>query len=280
MDGAGDVYVADTFNDTVRELTQAGGNWTVSTIAGMAGMVGSADGLGSSARFYNPCGVAVDSSNNVFVADTGNETIRGPVPVIIVGPQSQFTSAGSTVVFNVAAAGPPPLNFQWLKNGTNLVDGGNISGSTTSNLTLRAVTTNDIASYTVIVSDRYGSAASSAANLTMLLPGAHVGYYTDGNPSDTGPVAPFQRVGLVPLQIADISTFDLSSINILFIDEPSNGTLTPVLQNRLGDIQSWVKAGGCLIVHDRSIGDSGSPDPFLLGLPAADWSDLPQMTWT
>ena len=72
VDRAGDVYVADTFNDTIRELTQAGGNWTVSTIAGLAGVVGSANGLGTSARFYNPCGVAVDSSNNVFVADTGN----------------------------------------------------------------------------------------------------------------------------------------------------------------------------------------------------------------
>ena len=49
--------------------------YTFTTLAGSAGY-GSADGMGSAARFYSPSGVAVDSAGNVYVADSGNNTIR------------------------------------------------------------------------------------------------------------------------------------------------------------------------------------------------------------
>jgi sugar lactone lactonase YvrE len=72
-DSAGNVYVADTYNYTIRKITLAG---VVTTLAGLAGTIGSADGTGSAARFYYPGGVATDSSGNVYVADTYNHTIR------------------------------------------------------------------------------------------------------------------------------------------------------------------------------------------------------------
>ena len=68
VDGAGNVYVADTDNNTIRKITPAG---VVSTLAGLAGSFGSADGTGSGARFYDPSSVAVDSAGNVYVADSG-----------------------------------------------------------------------------------------------------------------------------------------------------------------------------------------------------------------
>ena len=52
----------------------------VSTLAGSAGVSGSADGTDSAARFNQPQGVAVDSAGNVYVADTGNQTIRKITP--------------------------------------------------------------------------------------------------------------------------------------------------------------------------------------------------------
>jgi streptogramin lyase len=73
VDSAGNVYVADYDNHTIRKVTPAG---EVSTLAGLAGSKGSADGLGSAARFNAPRGVAVDSVGNVYVADSLNFTIR------------------------------------------------------------------------------------------------------------------------------------------------------------------------------------------------------------
>ena len=73
VDSAGDVYVADTYNHTVRKVTTAG---VVTTLAGSAGVIGDADGIGSAARFNFPYGVAVDGVGNVFVADNANGTVR------------------------------------------------------------------------------------------------------------------------------------------------------------------------------------------------------------
>ncbi|HXC35790.1 MAG TPA: protein kinase, partial [Candidatus Acidoferrales bacterium] len=73
VDTAGDVYVADMSNDTIRRITPDG---RVHTLAGQAGMSGNTDGWGNSARFNNPFGVAVDSAGNVYVSDTANNVIR------------------------------------------------------------------------------------------------------------------------------------------------------------------------------------------------------------
>jgi sugar lactone lactonase YvrE len=73
VDASGTVFVADTGNHTIRKITAAG---VVSTFAGAAGASGTADGSGAAARFNRPAGVAVNASGTVFVADTGNHTIR------------------------------------------------------------------------------------------------------------------------------------------------------------------------------------------------------------
>ncbi len=90
VDGSGNVYVADTENSTIRKITPAG---VVTTLAGSAGNPGSSDGSGSAARFRVPIGVAVDSSGNVYVSDSGNYTIRRITPAGMV-----TTLAGSAGV--------------------------------------------------------------------------------------------------------------------------------------------------------------------------------------
>ncbi|HNX76020.1 MAG TPA: hypothetical protein PLM07_05825, partial [Candidatus Rifleibacterium sp.] len=77
VDASGNLYVADTNNHTIRKITPGG---VVSTLAGLSGNSGSADDNGSGARFNSPSGVAVDINGFVFVADTGNHTIRKIAP--------------------------------------------------------------------------------------------------------------------------------------------------------------------------------------------------------
>src|SRR5207237_472071 len=73
VDSTGNVYVADSGNHFIRKITSAG---VVSPFAGSPFGVGSTDGPALSAKFLLPSGVAVDTAGNVYVADTGNHTIR------------------------------------------------------------------------------------------------------------------------------------------------------------------------------------------------------------
>jgi hypothetical protein len=76
LDSAGNLYVADTYNNTIRKMTGEGTNWVVATIAGLAGSFGSADGTNGDARFNVPTAMALDSADNLYVSDTLNNLIR------------------------------------------------------------------------------------------------------------------------------------------------------------------------------------------------------------
>ena len=103
VDAAGTVYVADQSNHTIRRITAAG---VVSTLAGLAGSQGSADGTGAAARFYYPGGVAVDAAGTVYVADQNNHTVRritaaGAVSTLagLAGSQGSADGTGAAARF-------------------------------------------------------------------------------------------------------------------------------------------------------------------------------------
>ena len=77
LDGAGNVYVADWGNDTIRKITPDG---VVTTLAGSAGNPGSIDATGSAARLNNPGDVALDASGNIYDTDWRNNTVRKITP--------------------------------------------------------------------------------------------------------------------------------------------------------------------------------------------------------
>ena len=115
----------------------------------------------------------------------GGGSARGTVfrlllsPFITIQPENQTNTAGATALFITSATGLNPMAYQWQKNGTNLVDGVNISGSTTSTLTIADISDNDAANYSVIVSNFYGSVKSSSAKLNVIDPPVITGQPTN-----------------------------------------------------------------------------------------------------
>ena len=77
VDRANNLYVTEDGNKTVRKITPAG---VVSTLAGLAGVSGTADGAGSTARFDSPTGIVLDNTGNIFVTDKDVHTIRKITP--------------------------------------------------------------------------------------------------------------------------------------------------------------------------------------------------------
>jgi sugar lactone lactonase YvrE len=131
VDGAGNVYVADSVNNTIRKITPAG---VVNTLAGMAGMPGAVDGPGTTARFRSPAGIAVDGSGNLYVADTGNHTIRKITPAGVVGPLAGLAGMfGPTDGTGTAARFNSP-------HGVAVDGSGNVYVADTSNSTIRKIT--------------------------------------------------------------------------------------------------------------------------------------------
>ncbi len=111
VDSAGNLYVADEYNDTIRKMTPMGTNWVVTTLAGTPGITGSADGTNGVAQFAGPEGVAVDGAGNVYVADTDNHVIRKVTPAGMVttlaglaGSPGSTDGTGSNALFNIPTA--------------------------------------------------------------------------------------------------------------------------------------------------------------------------------
>jgi serine/threonine protein kinase/streptogramin lyase len=77
VDQQGNLFIADTGNNTIRRI---GPDGLVTTLAGRAGKPAETDGLGADARFLAPLGVAVDGSDNVYVAEFATDTIRKITP--------------------------------------------------------------------------------------------------------------------------------------------------------------------------------------------------------
>jgi sugar lactone lactonase YvrE len=132
VDAAGLVYVADTGNHIVRTITSDG---VVNAFAGTAGVSGSTDGTGAAARFSSPSGVAVDSVGNVYVADTGNHTIRRITPT---GVTTTFSgSAGVSGSANGVGSAARFLS----PSGVAVDDAGIVYVADTGNHTIRAIAT-------------------------------------------------------------------------------------------------------------------------------------------
>jgi hypothetical protein len=93
---------------------------------------------------------------------------------------------------------------------------------------------------------------NSVAERTAHAAGNNVGYYEMGSGGGVAnQVPPITTAGETPILLGGLADFDLAGIDILFINNPSNGDYDAEFLNNVDAIAAWVEAGGKLVFHDR-----------------------------
>jgi hypothetical protein len=193
-------------------------------------------------------------------------TIDG-APVVVVEPSSATNLAGTVATFSVQASGAMPLVYQWLKNGFNLADGNNISGSATDQLTLEGVSAADVGTYSVVVSNSSGSATSSGASLAVVNSSPYLSVLWHIGPGDAQPWMNISGATSVPNQrtiaynalsnhLYVVSRSSNTTSNyVIYVLNATNGAFLYTL--RTNGIQCNVGKGGIGLVG-ISVADDGA----------------------
>ena len=138
LDSSGNAIIADLGNQRIRKVSPGG---VVTTLAG-SGTGGFADGTGTGASFYDPTGVAVDSRDNVYVADYSNFIIRKVTPGGVV-----TVLAGTLVGYGCCFADGAGMDAQfWYPNGVAVDSNDNVIVADRFNNRIRKVTPGGVVS--------------------------------------------------------------------------------------------------------------------------------------
>jgi sugar lactone lactonase YvrE len=130
MDRSGSVYVADSFNHAIRRIDSTG---RVSTLAGRANKAGATDGPAEEARFNQPVDATVDAHGTLYVADSGNNTIRSITPAGVVSTYAGKAGAPGFV------DGPRSVARFWHPEGIVVSKTGIVYVADTRNHVIRAI---------------------------------------------------------------------------------------------------------------------------------------------
>jgi sugar lactone lactonase YvrE len=211
IDAAGNLYIADRGNNSIRKLTLSGATYTASTIAGSAGSPGSTDGTGSAARFNTPTGLAVDASGIIYVSDTGNNTIRRLAPpsmtIDVEGTDSASHSGAITVgILNKTDAGSLALSGA-NAIGNLAIQGGKVAVSSASNL-------NGASSAVIFAASGTDPVTGAANTATLQIAGT----------MDTGAFA-FTSAGTVQVDGSNVATLNVAPTGTGLVHKTGPGVM-------------------------------------------------------
>jgi hypothetical protein len=186
-------------------------------------------------------------------------------PMITMQPTNQTLAVGSTATLAVTAVGTATLRYHWQVNGTNLVNGGSISGATTANLTIKNAQTNNSGNYTVIVTNFAGSVTSSNAVLTVAVSPVIVMQPTPTNQAmAVGDTATFTvaAVGLAPLSYQ----WQMNGTNLVDGTDPVNGDITSgsTTNNLIISNAQTTNSGSYTVIVANSVGSVTSSNALLM----------------
>ena len=184
VDAHGNVFVADTFNNEIREIAPGG---VVTTFAGST-TPGSSDGAGSAASFNQPEGVAVDTHGNVYVADTGNNEIRMITPAGVVSTLAGTPVAGSADGTGATAAFNHPTGVAVDSSGDLIV--ADLGNNEIRRVTPAGVVTTLAGALSPGSADGTGAAASFSSPQAVAIDPAGNVYVADGGNNEIRVIAP------------------------------------------------------------------------------------------
>jgi sugar lactone lactonase YvrE len=245
VDSLGNVYVADSFNNTIRKISSGG---AVTTLAGTPGIVGSADGSGGAAQFNRPGGVAVDGTGNVYVADSLNRTIRKITSNGVV-----TTLAGTP---GILGALDGPGSIARFANPTGVaVDGeGNVYVADNYNFTIRKITSAGLVTTLAGSLSSMGSADGIGTNAQFNYPqGVAVDnagnvYVTDTNNNAIRMITPAGVVTTLAGSANANGAFSNGRGSVVRFDLPAQLAVDSVGNIYVGDSGNQVVRWGALIV--------------------------------
>ena len=185
VDGAGNLFIADTFNQRIRKVTLEG---TITTVAGNGTFGFSGDGgLATSAQLYFPTGVAVDGAGSLFIADSVNKVIRK------VTPAGTITTVAGDGTVGFSGDGGPATSAQFGYSGPTDVavdSAGNLFIADSGNNRIREVIASSqtsslprVGSFGQVVTGAGWSTSMTLRNLSAATVNAQVDFYNnDGSP--------------------------------------------------------------------------------------------------
>ena len=229
VDSGTNLYVADTYNSTIRMISRSGTTWTATTISGSPGVAGTSDGTGSGAKYSTPYGIAVDSGSNVYVADSGNGTIR--MLTLTGSTWSSQTIAGTPGVTGTADGTGAAAQFVFPTMLT-LDSGGNLFVTDLGSSTIRMLTN------------------SGSGNWVVTTIGGTPG--VNGGGTGLGGIGT-QAQFSIPLGIAVLSNGTAAGTDLIYVADSAN--------NRISVGQSMATTGTVTGITKNSAILNGSVDP-------------------